>query len=531
LSAAGLQQILTQDPSATVGKLPGPLSRLLKQDARLFLQALDTLHPLLQGMNSADLPGLRFDLGEANRPVTLEFQGQGSYGIVYRLTVQDQVYALKVYHPDKANELHGPFAETATALYFSNQQLKNLARFYCAHPQTGWALYEFIAPEMAASTRTGKLLESFDVVRLDDSHPNSHNGIRLDYGGLHPKKDSEPPPALPAEAFPVILQQLTAPHRGARRRAASMISHLPDEEAVKAFQIAFAAGDPDSQIRLLEKLHSLPESERLGLFQQGLDSPHPDVQAAAAEQLPKLPYEAIDGAFRQAMQKSLPVQIQAARAILWLPFDVKLEGLTLAMQTGQPAVQLAAVSHLSMLPPDAIEPAIQAAVSAADKAVQAKGVAHAYLLPEAQRDALIRQAMDSQHPALITSVMTQLHHLPPDQLLQMFRTGLATGHPGVQKAAISQIPLVPPELRLALFREALNSPFPNVPALVLPHLKELFLFEKRQVLPLALAALVPPHSVTGLKNLRLLYDRGDTRPDAMSDPDMIKTPLLPSRRW
>jgi hypothetical protein len=127
--------------------------------------------------------------------------------------------------------------------------------------------------------------------------------------------------------------------------------------------------------------------------------------------------------------------------------------------------------------------------------------------------------------------MTQLHHLPPDQLLQMFRTGLATGHPGVQKAAISQIPLVPPELRLALFREALNSPFPNVPALVLPHLKELFLFEKRQVLPLALAALVPPHSVTGLKNLRLLYDRGDTRPDAMSDPDMIKTPLLPSRRW
>lgn len=245
VSPETFQKLLDISSSSYVGRLPAPFRQAVPENPKKVFLALDELAHLLRGVKKVEGVGLKIKIGKSKEPITLESINNGSFGTVYKLTVKDQSFALKIYHHADEADHYGTYGESATGLYFSKKEFKDLAKFHFGNPKAGWGVYEWIAPEMSAASRPGDSIQDYPVNLEDECEDNRLRGIRVDYGGITPE------------------------------------SKRPVFKELDGFRLAMASQDKTIQVSAAGHLFNLPEGLRQEAYQMAMSSRNPDVQAGS----------------------------------------------------------------------------------------------------------------------------------------------------------------------------------------------------------------------------------------------------------
>lgn len=373
-------KLLNVSSTPYIGKLPKDLVGLVPESPKQVYQALDELASLLLEIGGVDGVQLKFRIGGLKTPVFVQHIGGGGYGRVYRLIVDNQSFALKVYYPSAdAISSYGIFGESATGIYFSKKRMKDLSRFCCGNPKVNWNLFEFIMEEMSSKLRKGKSIKDFNVVLFDDVPRNRINGILVDYGGIEKKlfgkqesttgdsnvssgsndssaseEDSSP------QQEPLILRNIAdykkvmaTKNKTIQEDASCLISQLPLESRMEAYVIAMATSDPDIQAMAASRIdYFWEESQPLkSAFDIAMATNHPKVQSAAASRIHCLSKEFIKPAFCAAMATNHPdVQAIAASRILAFPDALKKEALQMYIRAKAQNGAFQVLKELEVLP-------------------------------------------------------------------------------------------------------------------------------------------------------------------------------------
>lgn len=192
-----LKAALETDGTPYLGTLPSAFKALREQDPEGDKVILGMLNDLHQRLKEAGLPE-HFAAPDL-MDIRCKRLGQGAFGAAYRLTVNGEPFAFKIFIPSVGEDTlrgklvsrvsrwlrHGPLAEPAFGLYFTHRETSNLADFHVANPLAGWQLYEFMDKKgPLPAPRKGKTLEEHGYMFQDGSpEKNSIHGIRIDYGG------------------------------------------------------------------------------------------------------------------------------------------------------------------------------------------------------------------------------------------------------------------------------------------------------------------------------------------------------------
>ncbi len=249
VSPETLQKLLNVSSTSYVGRLPVAFTSSMQESPKQVYQAFDELVHLLRGMRRLDDISFEFNIGNSKKPVTIQYVGSGAYGTVYKLTVNNQPFALKVYHEDNEVSSHGTFGESATGLYFSKKDLKDISKFYFGNPKAGWGVFEFVTKDMSPDKRKGQSIKDFPVSLGDDHGANSINGIRVDYGGI--SKGSK---TVKIRNFDDYKKAIASNDTSVQASAASQIYDLPSEFIKEAVRIYAQAIERNRSFRYVKDL-------------------------------------------------------------------------------------------------------------------------------------------------------------------------------------------------------------------------------------------------------------------------------------
>lgn len=188
LSCAELGCLLEKDTDPYLGEIPVAFKRWEHREDIDFFQGLDWLaHQLV----TPSRPSLKERFGfPLHNPIKkmlksgalkYEYVGEGKTGTVYRLDLDGQSFAFKIFG-EWLKAFH-PFREAATGLYFSAQPTKDLSMLYAANPREKWTLMEYVPSTASLGVRAGKTLFEQGYKLSDEHAKNRINGIRVDHGG------------------------------------------------------------------------------------------------------------------------------------------------------------------------------------------------------------------------------------------------------------------------------------------------------------------------------------------------------------
>ncbi len=460
MSPKAFQNLLNIASTPYIGRLPDALRQAVEGSPKQVYQALDELAPLLRKLRNCDTDDLAFRIGPSNVPVTLHQIGSGSYGIVYRLTVNQQSFALKVYHHTTEVSTHGSYGESATGLYFSQQNLKDVARFHFGNPKAGWGVFELITSGMSVATRKGQSIKAFPVVLEDDRDVNRINGIRVDYGGI--LKSSQRRERKKLGGYP---QATVNPDSGIQASNPSRLYNLPQDERYEAFLKLMQSKQPFALLDAVSQIDNLPEQWRYEAFNQAMHTGEQWVQAKAASKLFCLSPEFRVEAFRQAIQTTdIMVQANALSQLKCLPTEFRQEAFEWGIKTHIPALQSVVASEIYSLPEEFINTAFQRAMQTRDPLVQSNAALGISQLPPAFRHDAFEQAMQTEDPSLQEIAVSQLFSLPSEVIPTIYHRVMQTQNPMFQASAASQIGAYPWTFRQDAFQQAMKIQDPRVQA-------------------------------------------------------------------
>jgi len=399
-----LEAMLTLYKTPYVGQLPAPIVQAMKPYPQDILKAFDFLAQRLSPIGSIGIDvTTSCTVGRNNVSLRLKTIGRGAYGAVYQLIINNHTYAFKIYHLSgnaEAEDIDGVWHEIRTALYFPRKPLKDIARFYCANPQSGWALFELITPNMSVESRQGLPINRFPVELLD-GYNNSVSGIRVDYGCINIKQ----------------------------RKSTGL----------RNFMNAFKYSNTHLQARMATQIHELPENERKIAFEIASRSPHATVQRNVATQIAALPGVDRKAAFDWAMATKIPsVQANAALHIGSLPETDRQTVFEQTMTIQDPDIQANAVTQISSLSPGHRKAAFESAMKIQNPIVQACVVTQIWALSRSERKSAFESAMATEEPIVQASAANQIWSLPEDDRMAAFECAMATQKPDVQANAAVQ---------------------------------------------------------------------------------------------
>lgn len=215
LTGKQLKNIATIDDDPYVGQSPIRLQVSLGLNHAQLCDALDDLAESLRPDPELDTPIMdriieSFHSPTETRmlnghPVTLKKVGEGSFGVVYRLSDGENTYAFKVHrekdrfygYPD-----HSPFQEAATGQYLTAHNInKDVVRFYVSNPDLGWNLTEFVTPYANRNRRSGKTMHEAGIALSDERYNNRIGHVRVDLGGALRACDPNSPPEEDWDSF------------------------------------------------------------------------------------------------------------------------------------------------------------------------------------------------------------------------------------------------------------------------------------------------------------------------------------------
>lgn len=452
LSPGAFQKLLNVSSSPYVGLLPAALVQAVPSSPKHVYRILDELASLLEGEERRHTAfeqaliknNLRFEfkIGDSNTPVSLEGIDSGSQGAVYKLTINQQPFAFKVFY-DK-NQVskyhHGNFGECSTGLYLSDRKWKDLASFHCANPQAGWALFEFISDEMTAESRVGSTYKNLQAILGDDGGSNCKNGIRLDYGGIYRGKQ------VNVETLDDFKQALKSEDPAIQSAAAWQIVRLPEEAVQEAFQLAMQTDIPAVQVNVINNLYLLPQDLKKEVFQRVMMTGNSVLQASAAGTIHCLPSAFRKEAFQQAMKTGEPsVQVQAVKSLASLPVEYRKEAFQQAMATGNPDVQANIVVYIKILDKTFQLEAFRQAIQTGHSLVQKNATQRLEFLSDGVMPEAFQLAMQTRKPLVQAAAACSISALPDGLRENAYKQAIRTGNRLVQASAASQIPFLPDE--------------------------------------------------------------------------------------
>lgn len=189
LSSAKIRTLLSKDTNPYLGKLPAAFSHPALEETPL--KFLDTL---AQQLREDYLPKHFTRTDAVGQPfLTGHYIGSGTFGHVYHLAINNEVFAFKLFNPLRYDEKdwapgHGPFAEPAAGLFLNARKVKDCIRFYTANPLARWQLAEYINPAalVKMENRPGTTtLDALGYRFYDWRKMNNYiHDIRVDLGGL-----------------------------------------------------------------------------------------------------------------------------------------------------------------------------------------------------------------------------------------------------------------------------------------------------------------------------------------------------------
>ncbi len=498
------QKLIAASHTPVVGRLPAAmLPDRQKASPQEVLKSLDELANFLRPLRNLRTINLTAELSPGLPLATIKLLGEGEYGAVYSITIpahqfntelpHESTFAFKVYHDvNEFHESHGAFAETSAGLFLAKPGIyKDLSKFHCANPNSGWALYEYISPNSSSKKRNGPSFEppkasGIRVNPSDDGH-NRINGIRIDYGELKP--------ILPG-------------------------TQCPKFSTLDGFQKAASSPYPEIREQAIAKIIWLSMPEREEAFKwimqlsPGKTHPEPNLKALMASQLQLVSLESRYRLYQLAMStQDTAVQIAAARMIPHLPYPSTInkcyeEGLALARAQNSIELEAAVVSNLNSLSPDKIKTAYERAITSPHEPVQIAAVKTIACFPDKVstevKVAAYKQALKSPYPSVQQKAVIDFYRLPSDAKLDCFKTVLAHPNPSVQLSAArwftnlgktdlaeayelllrsdhpenqidaaSHLDALPEKKRFEAFKQALATGIPEVQAAAARHIKNL----------------------------------------------------------
>jgi hypothetical protein len=192
-----LKDLVLEDNHPYLGNVPDEFQKVARADSAELKAGLDWLAAMTQspaglkqlkpsrlkslfGKKSSDANPLE-RLLEKNQ-LKIKPLGGGIAGNVFQLQVQDQDFALKVFTKNRGSK--NVYRESATGLFFTEQETQDLSKFYASNPLKNWTLMEFIPPNAVLAKRPGTPLSQQGVEISDDKAENRVQGIRVDHGGV-----------------------------------------------------------------------------------------------------------------------------------------------------------------------------------------------------------------------------------------------------------------------------------------------------------------------------------------------------------
>jgi len=203
LTGKQLKNIVKVDANPYVGQTPMMLQAHLKMTDRQLFEYLDDLAEELRP--EEDIPLVDRILAEFHtptqtitvneHPLQIKKVGEGSFGVVYKLTDGEKSYAFKVHKSrDRFDGYsdHSPYQEAATGAYLTAHNIiKDVVRFHAANPEFGWTLSEFITLHRDdARKRDGFTLRQAGMAIGDNHYNNTIGNVRVDLGG--PVREENP---------------------------------------------------------------------------------------------------------------------------------------------------------------------------------------------------------------------------------------------------------------------------------------------------------------------------------------------------
>lgn len=435
VSPETFQKLLKVSATPYVGRLPGPLLQAGTARPKQVFKALDELAALLRPLRFLQASEGAFTIGDSKVPVSLDYVGMGGYGAVWKVTVGEKSFALKVYHRLEEVFSHGAYGEIATGLYLSRKNIKDLVKFHCGNPPQGWGLFEFISPTDTLRNRSGVSLSTLPVHLKDDCAENRINDIVIDYGGIEK-------PSLPLAEYADFAREIASKDIRRQRFALANMGVLNEALRQEVFLLAMATGVPSVQAKAVEKLLELPESFVSEAFQQAMATGVTEVQASAALSLFALDSSSSINGFKQLMATgNSRVQASAASKIDVLPSSFRREAFEMAMATGISEVQAAAAGTRA-LPDDFKEVAYRIVIATGNPLSHANAVGLIQCLPF-KKDPEVNRSNDNFK-------------------IEIYATAMATGQPLIQASAAKQIFCLPERYQTKALALAMATDDPTV---------------------------------------------------------------------
>jgi serine/threonine-protein kinase RIO1 len=134
-------------------------------------------------------------------PTKLIELGQGKWGVVYKLKLNNKDYALKVFTRHNDNNGHGFFNETKSAFACRQAKIWDVSKIKCSSSKARWILFEYIDKNKVQTkydknkdnqNKLTKYLRENKLIHTDFSEYSPYsNAIRcgkkrviIDYGGI-----------------------------------------------------------------------------------------------------------------------------------------------------------------------------------------------------------------------------------------------------------------------------------------------------------------------------------------------------------
>ncbi len=125
-----------------------------------------------------------------NETIKLKYCGSGDFSTVYKLTVNKQNYALKIFNNDaiKVNNSFGNMLEQNNALYINAKKGTDWSKFYFGNLKDKYMLTDYISWSDKKPSKEIDLSKK-GVEYIDYSIENYKNGVNIDYGGIECQPD------------------------------------------------------------------------------------------------------------------------------------------------------------------------------------------------------------------------------------------------------------------------------------------------------------------------------------------------------
>ncbi len=465
LSYHGFSTALDLARTPYIGQLPRAFVNAFSSNPKGVYEAFNEFASIARGLRGPEHIEYRFTLGET--PITLTPIGSGDFGQVFKITLNGQSFALKLYHDYQEVKSHGIHAESAAGAYFSHWPMKDLAGFLFGNPKAGWAVFELIQPGASAQSRRGKRLRDFPVQMVDQKPENAVGNVWVDYGVVvHPKPSQIKSFTEETMSEGEFKAAIASNNLKDQVEAADKLYLLDGSATKAAFYLAMATHHPEVQSAVVSRIGCLPIDERTKAFYFALDCPDPEVKAMAAYQISVLPQDDREAAYIEAFKCPVEkVQVNTASTISALPQALRESAFQRAFATHRPKITASAIREWYSMPEDAIARTYELARSCPDDVIQkaiAEGISS---LPSNLKLRAFQEAMATGNPVIQKIAANQISYMPNGTLLdQACEIAKSISTPEVQACVALNIFQLSEGLRYPMFQWAFGTKNQNIQA-------------------------------------------------------------------